>query len=353
MSFPDLRADLVDLTGYHSPQPDVEVRLNTNESPYPPPPGYAEAVADAVARIDWHRYPDRSALALREETAEFLGQPAERVFCANGSNEVLQTLLLAYGGGGRSAAVFRPSYLLHEHISRITGTEVITGDRRADFTLDAAAASEMLTAHRPEITFVCSPNNPTGLVEPPDVVRSLLAAVPGLLVVDEAYAEFAPWSALELVEDDEPLVVVRTFSKVWSLAAVRLGCCVAPPRVIADLERLVLPYHLSTFTQEAGRVALRFRDEMQRRVEAIVDERDRLISSLEGFSDLAVFRSGANFVLFRPPGDGRQVWQGLVDRGVLVRDCSSWEGLGGCLRVTIGTPAENEAFLTALKEVVG
>ncbi len=350
--FPRLRDDLVELTGYHSPQVDVPVRLNTNESPYPPPREFREALAEAVRDMSLHRYPDRSAAGLREATAGFLGQPTERVFCANGSNEVLQTLLLAYGGAGRRAAVFRPSYLLHEHIARITGTEVVGGERRDDFTVDPSHARRVLDEARPEITFLCSPNNPTGVVEARETLEAVVDAAPGLVVVDEAYGEFAGWSALELVGDDVPLVVVRTFSKVWSLAAVRLGCCVASPRVVEELGTVTLPYHLSSFTQRAGILALDFRDEMRRRVDDVVAERERLVAGLERLEGVTVYPSGANFVLFRPRPEGAVVWQGLLDRGVLVRDCSSWRGLEGCLRVTVGTPEENDRFLTGLEEVL-
>jgi len=350
VTFPSLRDDLGTLEGYHSPQVDVPVRLNTNESPYPPPEAFVHAFAEAVASVPYHRYPDRAARSLRAALADFLGQPAERILCANGSNEILQAVLLAYGGTGRRAAVFQPGYLLHSHIARITGTSVVVGEREADFSLDPAAATALVTEHRPDVTFVCTPNNPTGTVERRESLEAILDAAPGLVVVDEAYGEFAPWSALELVADDRPLVVVRTFSKVWSLAAVRLGFCVAPPRVVADLEGVLLPYHLSVPTQLAGRLALGFRSEMEARVKTIVSERDRVGAGIAAVEGTTVWPSGANFILFRPAGDGHQVWQALLDRGVLVRDFSRMPGLEGCLRVTVGTPDENDAFLSALQE---
>ena len=351
-AFPEPRADLTGLEGYHSAQVTVPVRLNTNESAYAPPEAFVAALADAVRSTPFHRYPDRGASELRAATARFHGQPPERVFCANGSNEVLQTLLLAYGGPGRRAALFRPTYLLHDHIARITGTEVVAGERRADFTLDLDEVRSVLTATNPHITFLCTPNNPTGVVEAREVVEVVIDAAPGLVIIDEAYGEFAPWSALEFVSDDRPVVVVRTFSKVWSLAGLRLGCCIAPPRVVADLEKVALPYHLSALTQAAGRLALDFADEMRVRVDAIVRERERVHTALAGTDGVTVWPSGANFLLFRTERDAKQVWQGLVDGGVLVRDASSWPGLAGCLRVTIGTPEENDAFLVALKEVL-
>jgi histidinol-phosphate aminotransferase len=349
---PRVRDDLGDLEGYHSPQVDVPVRLNTNESPYPPPPGFVEAWRERLATLPLHRYPDRRARGLRAALGRFLGQPPERLFCANGSNEILQTLLLAYGGPGRRAAVFEPSYVLHAHIARITGTGVLVGERDAAFRLDPAAVRALVGAHRPEVVFLTSPNNPTGMVEPREVIEAVLDAASGLVIVDEAYADFSPWSPLELVGDDRNLVVVRTYSKVWSMAACRLGFCVAPEWLVAELDKVVLPYHLSVPTQLAGTLALEWQEEMRARVGAIVSERERVSAAMAGVAGVEVFPSGANFVLFRPPGDGHALWEALLGRGVLVRDFSRWPRLDGCLRVTIGRPDENDAFLSALTEVL-
>lgn len=347
-----VRDDLRALEGYHSPQVEVRVRLNTNESPVEPPTAWRDAFAAELSRVEWHRYPDRSASALREAIAAVHGVDPAQVFAANGSNEVLQTLLLTYAGPGRVVATFEPTYQLHAHIARITGATVVETDRAADFTLDLPAALAAIERHRPIVTFLCSPNNPTGLVEPEANVRSVLAAVPGLLVVDEAYGQFAEWSALSMVSDDRPLVVTRTFSKTWSMAGSRLGYLVGPRWLVAELDKVVLPYHLDAAKQIAGRLALRFVDEMEERVSEIVAERERIVAAL---ATLAVdqFPSGANFVLFRPRTmPGRKVWQGLLDRSVLIRDCSSWPRLDDCLRVTVGTHDENTAFLTALQEVL-
>ena len=262
---------------------------------------------------------------------------------------MLQTLLLTYGGPGRRAAMFEPTYALHSHIARITGTEVVVGERRADFSIDPDAARDLVGRHAPTIVFVCSPNNPTGTVEPATTVEGLLDAFDGLVVVDEAYGEFAPRRALELVRDDRRLVVVRTYSKVWSMAALRLGFAVAPPWVVAELEKVVLPYHLASATQIAGRLALELGAEMDDRVHRLVAERERIAAHLAQVDGITVFPSGANFLLFRPAGDGHVLWERLVEQGVLVRDFSRWPRLDDCLRVTIGTPAENDTFLDALR----
>jgi histidinol-phosphate aminotransferase len=349
-----VRADLRALEGYHSAQVDVRIRLNTNESPEPPPAAFRDAVAAEVSRIEWHRYPDRAATDLRAALADLHGVDPAQVFVANGSNEVLQTVLLAYAGPGRTVATFEPTYQMHAQIARVTGATVVEGERAADFTLDPDEVERVMAEFRPDVVFLTSPNNPTGLVEPVERVRQLLALAPGLVVVDEAYAQFADWTALDLVAEDVPLVVTRTFSKTWSMAGARLGYLVGPTWLVAELDKVVLPYHLDAVKQIAGRLALRFSDDMNERVAHVVAERERIVAAMSGLA-VDVFPSGANFVLFRiRPGalDGRAVWQGLVDRSVLIRDCSSWPRLDDCLRVTIGTPEENSEFLAALADVL-
>jgi histidinol-phosphate aminotransferase len=349
------RDDVALMDGYHSPQVDVDVRLNTNESPFPPPQGWLDRVDEAVRSVEWHRYPDRAATELRTKIGAQHGVGPEQVFVANGSNEVLQTILLTYGGAGRTAAVWEPTYALHSHIAALTGTTVATGERAADFSTDLAEVVRVFREATPAVAFLCSPNNPTGVVDDEGTVRDVLdlvVEVDGLLVVDEAYGQFAPWSALELIDEDAPLVVSRTFSKTWSMAAARLGYLVAPAWVVAELEKVVLPYHLDAFKQLAGTLALDFADDMNERVATLVEERGRLQAAL-GELPVDVWPSGANFVLFRPTAiDGADVWQQLVDRSVLVRNCSSWPRLEGCLRVTIGTAGEDDAFLTALQEIL-
>jgi histidinol-phosphate aminotransferase len=350
-----VRGDLELLPGYHSPQVDAEVRLNTNESPFPPPGPWLAEYLDAVAKLAWNRYPDRRASALRAGIAGFHGIPTDRVFAANGSNEVIQSLLLAYAGPGRTVVVFEPTYQLHSHIARISGATVVAGERRDDFTLDPAHVAEVLEAGDPAVTFLCSPNNPTGVIESPEVLDVAVAATRGLVVVDEAYAEFSSWSALDRVADDGRLVVVRTFSKTWSMAAARLGYAVAPPWVVEQLDKVSLPYHLDAAKQLAGTLAVRHVADMHRRVSTLVEERGRITNGLAELSASGVeaFPSGANFILVRfHRHDAHDIWQRLLDDGVLVRDCSGWPRLDGCLRISVGLPAENDRFLAALAAAV-
>lgn len=360
MARPRVRDDLAELEGYHSPQLDVDIRLNTNEAPEPPPTEFTEAVQRAIADVDWHRYPDRAATDLRTALAELHGCDVGQVFCANGSNEVLQTILLAYAGPGRTVATFEPTYAMHSHIARISGAVNVVGERDDNFGLAVDVVADVVERHRPAVTFLCSPNNPTGTVETEESITSVLAmveAVDGLLVVDEAYGQFAPWSATELLSEDRSLVVTRTFSKTWAMAGARLGYLLGPTWLVAELDKVVLPYHLDSVKQRAGLAALSFVDSMEQRVAAIVEERGRLQAALNDLG-LVVWPSGANFILFRPPMvgggvTGQQLWERMVERSVLIRNTSSWDRLDGCLRVTIGTKADNDRFLTALTQSLG
>jgi len=349
------RDDVALMPGYHSPQVDVEVRLNTNESPFPPPPAFSEELAAAVLCTDWNRYPERDALALRGAIAELHGVSASNVFAANGSNEVLQTIMLTYGGHGRTAALFEPTYALHAHISKLTGTSVVAGRREADFSLDLDEVRRVIGEDQPSVLFLCSPNNPTGMVEPEATVREgldLVVQADGLLVVDEAYAQFAEWSAIGLVSEETPLVVTRTYSKTWSMAAARLGYLVGPGWAVAELMKVVLPYHLDALIQAAGVLALGHVQAMDERVSRLVEQRGRVNAELLQLP-VRVWPSAANFILFRPTAcSGKEVWQHLVDRSVLVRDCSWSPALSDCLRVTIGTAEENDRFLEALREAL-
>jgi histidinol-phosphate aminotransferase len=345
-----LRPDLRHLHPYGAPQLDVPVQLNTNENPYPPSRRLQQAIAGAVAAVagTLNRYPDRDATDLRKDLADYLGHglTARQVWAANGSNEVIQQLLQAFGGPGRTALGFEPSYSMHPLISQVTGTGWTEGRRDAGYGLSAAA--EQVRQHRPDVVFVTSPNNPTGTSVPHLLVEQVYDAAPGLVIVDEAYIEFARAgtpSALTLLPGRPRLVVCRTMSKAFAAAGTRLGYLAADPAVIDALLLVRLPYHLSTVTQAVARAALAHRDEPLATVGALRRDRDDLVGWLRG-RGLTVADSDANFILFGVFPDRDAVWQGLLDRGVLIRNT----GPHGWLRVTVGTPAENEAFKQALTE---
>ncbi|MDQ1746681.1 MAG: histidinol-phosphate aminotransferase [Frankiaceae bacterium] len=348
-----IRDDLRGLSPYGAPQIDVPIRLNTNENPYPPP---AELVADVAASVaaaasGLNRYPDREAVELRAALAAYLGGgiAVEQVWAANGSNEILQQLLMAFGGAGRRALGFVPSYSMHRLIALATGTEWVDGQRRDDFGVDADRAVAAVETHRPDVVFLCSPNNPTGTALPAEVVTAVLGAAPGIVVVDEAYAEFSSSpTALPLLDGHPRLVVTRTMSKAFGFAGGRLGYLAADPALVDALRLVRLPYHLSALTQAAALAALRHADATLAQVATLRADRDRMRDALRrrGFD---VVDSDANFLLFGRFDDERATWQGLLDRGVLVRDV----GLPGWLRVSVGTTDECDAFLDALGEVTG
>jgi len=351
-----LREDLRGRSPYGAPQLDVEFRLNTNENPYPPPPALVADVTQAVAAAaaNLHRYPDRDAVALRTDLAAYLststGVPltTANLWAANGSNEVLQQILQAFGGPGRTALGFEPSYSMHPIIAAGTRTEWAPTPRRADFTLDTEVAAKVLAERAPHIAFVTSPNNPTGGSIPLDELRALIEAAPGLIVVDEAYAEFSsrPSAVTLLADHPAKLIVSRTMSKAFAFAGGRLGYLAAAPAMVDALLLVRLPYHLSVVTQAAARAALRHADETLASVHKLAAERDRVMESLRGLG-FTVVPSDANFVLFGQFADAPATWQSYLDHGVLIRDV----GIPGHLRVTIGTPAENDAFLAASKEI--
>ena len=347
-----LRPDLAGQTAYGAPQLDVPVQLNTNENPYPPSPALVRAITDAVAEVagTLNRYPDRDAVDLRKDLADYLGHEltAGQLWAANGSNEIIQQLLQAFGGPGRTALGFEPSYSMHPLISQVTGTEWLEGSRDADYGLSAAAAQ--VKDRQPDIVFVTSPNNPTGTSVPLALVEEVYDAAPGLVVVDEAYAEFVRAgvpSAITLLPGRPRLVVSRTMSKAFAAAGTRLGYLAADPSVVDALLTVRLPYHLSTVTQAVARAALAHAAEPLATVEALRRDRDDLVAWLRG-RGLKVADSDANFVLFGVFADRDAVWQDVLDHGVLIRNT----GPEGWPRVTVGTPAENDAFKQALTEVL-
>ncbi|MFI5939757.1 histidinol-phosphate transaminase [Streptomyces uncialis] len=357
-----VRDELRGRSPYGAPQLDVPVRLNTNENPYPLPDALVERITERVreAARQLNRYPDRDAVELRTALAAYLTRTGKHpvtlanVWAANGSNEVIQQLLQTFGGPGRTALGFEPSYSMHPLISRGTGTRWIDGPRRDDFTLDEADATRAVTEHRPDVVFITTPNNPTGNAVPADTVRALYEAAqdakPSMVVADEAYVEFSHGdSLLPLLEGRPHLVVSRTMSKAFGAAGLRLGYLAADPAVVDAVQLVRLPYHLSAVTQATALAALEHTDTLLKYVDQLKSERDRLVTELRAL-DYEVTVSDANFVQFgRFDGDGgpHAVWQRILDRGVLVRD----NGVPGRLRVTVGTPEENDAFLDAVREV--
>ncbi|AII10105.1 histidinol-phosphate transaminase [Rhodococcus opacus] len=351
-----IRENLRGKSAYGAPQLTVPVQLNTNENPHPPTKALVDDVAESVreAARELHRYPDRDAVALRTDLAAYLvrqtGVPVtvDNVWAANGSNEILQQLLQAFGGPGRSAMGFVPSYSMHPIIADGTETEWLPIFRRADFALDVDAATAAIAERRPDVVFVTSPNNPTGHSVDIAELRRVLDAASGIVIVDEAYAEFsdAP-SALTLIDEyPSKLVVSRTMSKAFAFAGGRLGYLAAAPAFIEALLLVRLPYHLSVVTQAAARAALRHANETLASVHALAAERVRVSKALAD-TGFRVIPSDANFILFGEFTDSARAWQAYLDRGVLIRDV----GIPGYLRATVGLASENDAFIVASDDI--
>ncbi|WP_211217912.1 histidinol-phosphate transaminase [Microbacterium luticocti] len=345
-----LRDDLRGMTPYGAPQAPLPVALNVNENTHPVPEAVADDILDAVAQAlhEVNRYPDREFTHLREGFADYLGHglSREQIWAGNGSNEVLQHLLQAFAGPGRTVFGFGPTYSMYPLLARGTGAGWVAGHRAHDFTLDADSAAEQVAAARPDVVLLCSPNNPTGTPLPLDIVEAVYDATDGIVIVDEAYWEFAPRderSALTLLPGRERLAVSRTMSKAFAFAGARVGYLAADPALVDALRLVRLPYHLSAITQAAASAALRHADTMLAAVDDIVAQRDRISATLSALG-YRPYESWTNFVLFTDVADPAATWRALYDRGVLIRDI----GLAHSLRVTAGTEDETSAFLDAL-----
>lgn len=352
-----LREDLRGLHPYGAPQLDVPILLNVNENTFGVPEDAREAIIKAVSSEleNLNRYPDREFTELRRALAAYLGHELteENLWAANGSNEVLQQILQAFGGPGRTAMGFPPTYSMYPLLASGTGTAYVTGTRAEDYSLSAESAAEQVRLAAPNVIFLCSPNNPTGTSLGLDVVEAVYQAgeaSQAIVIVDEAYAEFSRLdteSALSLLPGRPRLVVSRTMSKAFALAGARLGYLASAPEV-ADALRLVrLPYHLSAITQATAVAALRNSDSLLANVEAIKVQRDRIVAGLTELG-LKPASSDSNFVFFGGLEEPARVWEALLERGVLIRDV----GIAGHLRVTAGTEAETTAFLDGLKEIL-
>ena len=345
-----IRDDLRGKSPYGAPQKAVPVALNVNENTHPIPEDVAHDIVARVAAaiIGLNRYPDREFTALRTALADYLGHGlvAEQLWAANGSNEVLQHILQAFGGPGRTALGFAPTYSMYGLLAAGTGTAWVTAERDADFELSPETAVAAIERHDPDIVLLCAPNNPTGTPVSLDTIRAVADASRGMVVVDEAYFEFAEPgapSALTLLEGRPRLLVSRTMSKAFAFAGARVGYLAGDPAAIDALRLVRLPYHLSALTQAAALGALAHAGEMLAMVDEIRAQRDRITAELTTLG-YRPYRSGANFVLFGGVGDPHAVFEALLERGILIREI----GLPGCLRVTAGTEAETTAFLEAM-----
>ncbi len=347
-----LRDDLRDIAPYGAPQLDVPVRLNTNETATPPPDVFMHALAAQLPTLTLNRYPDRQHRDLRDRLAARVGKTGDELWAANGSNEILLQLFQAYGGPSRTLMYPHPSYSMYPELARTTLTRAVSFPLDEGYQLSKDTAAKAAESLKPDLIIVPSPNNPVGTLMSHDAIRALHDHSDALVIVDEAYIEFAAKeaTALPLMDSLERLVIVRTFSKAFRLAGLRLGYLIAPAFVIDDLQTVRLPYHLDAIKQLAASTAIAHEDTFLTHRRQVSDERERLTARLRDRDDVSVYDSAANFFLLRCTTTN--LFERLLEHGVLVRDFSSVEGLDGCVRVTIGTPEENDRFLHALTAVL-
>lgn len=358
------RSDLKNLEGYHSPQLDLEVRLNTNESPFQPPKKFLKLLQKALGKTSLNRYPDRDASNLKKAIAEFhnLDASGQGVIVGNGSNEIIQSILLAYAGESGKVAMFEPTYGLHSHISRIVGAEIITGRRNVDWQIELDEFKAVLK-QSPSVVFLCVPNNPTGTCETKEFLSQaaeLVADANALLIVDEAYADLQ--AEANIWRQDLPVAVVRTFSKSWSLAGLRLGYLVAPDWIINEVQKVILPYNLNVVSQIAGELIFDFKEFQVANSQKLVEGRDFLYSKMKELNEsrekpvFKIWESHANFIFFKVIASefsAEDIWEELIQKSIMIRyyDVAD-RALDECLRVTIGENSENIRFLEALEAII-
>lgn len=346
------REDLTGLSAYQVPQARLAVELDSNESPWNLPDEITDEISKRMEGFDFNRYPDISASPLREALADVYGLKMENVLVGNGSNEVILDLLLAFGGAGRTVVTFEPTYTMHGVIARMSGTRIVSVPLKPGFSIDIDEAEDRIKAEKPSIVFVCNPNNPTGTLTPLSDIERLLVFEDTLIVVDEAYGEFAEESAIPLIGTVPNLAVVKTFSKAFRMASQRVGFALAGENVLASVNKVKLPYNVSALSQLCAEVVLKNRALLIEGLNEIIAERDRVFSALYAMDGIEATPSSANFILFKTDTPAAEVFSSLLDQGVLVRDFSTKPGLEGCLRVTVGAPEQNDVFLSALGRAV-
>jgi histidinol-phosphate aminotransferase len=345
------RPAVVELSAYDPQHFETRINLSANENSFGLPPALRRRLEELVEEMAFSRYPDPTVGELRQVIAERHGVDPERVVVGNGGDELIQALLLAYGGPERTAVAFTPTFSMYEILAKVTGTRFVGLDRDRAFDIPADAARRVNEAGG-RIVFACSPNNPTGNVVDAGTIRSLCKEVDGLVMIDEAYQEFSSSTALDLPQYRN-LAVLRTFSKAFSLAGLRVGYLIADPEIIRNINKVRLPYNVNVFSQAAAAALMSEPGELEEIIAEITVERGRLAEAISDLGGYNVYPSGANFLLVECAESGDAVWRKLLDEGILVRNFSGVPRLENCLRITVGTGLQNNAVIDALKRIGG
>lgn len=332
----------------------ASVKLNQNENPWDAPARIKEEVLRRFAARKWSRYPDFVPATLHERLAEFAGWKPDGIIAGNGSNELIQALLMVTVATGKKVLISEPTFALYRQVATVLGGEVETVSQTSSLKYDGEALERIVAAQQPDVTIICSPNNPTGCVIDESVLKTLLRTSRGLVVIDEAYNEFSNHTLVPLLHDHDNLIVLRTFSKAMALAALRIGYLLAAPDLAREIHKAVLPYNLNAFSQIAAEVAVEnFENELRPLVEKIISERDRLFDELSRINGLAPVASQGNFMVVKSATDPERIFADLLQRDILIRDVSGYPMLNDYFRVSVGTPEENDRLLKALGEICG
>jgi histidinol-phosphate aminotransferase len=330
----------------------ARIKINQNENSWDAPEALKRETLERLRTRAWSRYPDFVPVGLHEKLARFSEWTPDGIIAGNGSNELIQALLMVTVGEGKRVLISEPTFALYRQIATVLGGDIVSVPLKHDLTYDVQALRAAIETGEPEVTIICSPNNPTACVmESPDLV-SLLESSRGLVVVDEAYFEFAGQTIVPLLERYVNLVVLRTFSKAMAMAALRIGYLLAAPDLAREISKAVLPYNLNVISQTAAEVAVEmYEAHLRPLVRRIVDERERLYAEIARIEGLQPFPSQANFLVVRSKTEPRRIFSELLRRDILIRDVSGYPMLGDCFRLSIGTPEENDQLLAALREV--
>lgn len=345
-----VREDLKELLPYNAPYYPSVIKLDANENPYPFPEDVLEEIYRETVAAGFNRYPDPMAVQLRKSLADYTGVSPDNIMVGNGSDELILDLMLTFGTGAKFV-VASPSFVMYELQGQIASSIRIDVPRRSDFHLDVEAMQKAANQPGVKMVVICTPNNPTGTATPRSEIESILANTGALVVVDEAYGEFGGESCIPLLDSYPNLIILKTFSKAFGLAGLRIGYLLAGAPVINELLRVKQPFNLNVFSQIAARLVMKNLKPFQERIGTILKERDFLFAELSAIPGVETFPTEANFILFRTGLPAARVYQGLLERGVLVRSVDS-PGLPRCLRVSVGMPEENITFLAAIKEIL-
>src|ERR1043166_4379667 len=328
------------------------VKINQNENPWDAPQEIKDEVLRRFAARQWSRYPDFVPQSLHEALANFAGWKEDGVIAGNGSNELIQGVLMVTVGPGKRVLISEPTFALYRQVATVLGGEVVSVLLTPELTYDVAALLATIEQQQPDVTIICSPNNPTGCVIDAVDLQRLLRASRGWVVIDEAYHEFARASVMPLLEEHENLVVLRTFSKAMAFAALRVGYLLAAPQLVREIRKAVLPYNLNVFSQIAAEVAMEnYERELGPLVKQILSERDRLFAELSRIDGLTPVESKANFIVVKSATDPKRIFAELLDHDILIRDVSGYPMLRDYFRFSVGTPAENDRLLNAIREI--